>query len=74
MEDKWLSYSIENCIYVHRSWSGHLMYKFTIHNKTIDYIEIAMDDFVNMENERKIEIFFLYYLIYLNLIEMLCIK
>lgn len=58
MEDKWLSYSIENCVYVHRSWSGHLMYKFTIHNKTIDYIEIAMDDFVSMENERKIEIFF----------------
>lgn len=58
MEDKWLSYSIGNCIYVHRSWSGHLMYKFTIHNKTIDYIEIAMDDFVNMTNERKIEIFF----------------
>ncbi|EST59493.1 hypothetical protein NA898_01190 [Proteus cibi] len=58
MEDKWLSYSIENCVYVHRSWSGHLMYKFTIYNNTIDYIEIAMDDFVNMTDERKIETFF----------------
>ncbi|HCT1987748.1 TPA: hypothetical protein OUC50_001456 [Proteus mirabilis] len=58
MEDKWLSYSIENCVYVHRSWSGHLMYKFTIDNNTIDFIEIAMDDFVDMTNERKIEVFF----------------
>ncbi|AGS59269.1 hypothetical protein [Proteus mirabilis] len=34
------------------------MYKFTIDNNTIDFIEIAMDDFVDMTNERKIEVFF----------------
>nr|ELR5113454.1 hypothetical protein [Providencia stuartii] len=57
MEDKWLSYSEEGCVFVHRSWTGHLMYKFTIRDRVIQTVEITMDDFVNMTNERKVEIF-----------------
>lgn len=57
MEDKWLSYSEDGCVFVHRSWTGHLMYKFTIRDRSIQSVEIAMDDFVNMTNERKIEVF-----------------
>ncbi|MFW0929658.1 MAG: hypothetical protein WBO26_00210 [Providencia rettgeri] len=57
MEDKWLSYSEEGYVYVHRSWTGHLMYKFAIRNNVINSVEIAMDDFVDMTNERKIEVF-----------------
>ncbi|UDN36395.1 hypothetical protein LW139_01660 [Proteus vulgaris] len=57
MEDKWLSYSEDGCVFVHRSWTGHLMYKFTIRDQSIQSVEIAMDDFVNMTNERKIEVF-----------------
>lgn len=33
------------------------MYKFTIRDQSIQSVEIAMDDFVNMTNERKIEVF-----------------
>lgn len=33
------------------------MYKFTIRDGTIQRVEIAMDDFVNMTVERKIEVF-----------------
>ncbi|WP_369311157.1 hypothetical protein [Providencia rettgeri] len=57
MEDKWLSYSDNGWVFVHRSWTGHLMYKFTIRDRVIQSVEITMDDFVNMTNERKIEIF-----------------
>nr|WP_274922021.1 hypothetical protein [Providencia sp. G1(2023)] len=33
------------------------MYKFAIRNNVINSVEIAMDDFVDMTNERKIEVF-----------------
>lgn len=57
MDDKWFSYCENERLYIHRSWTGHLMYCAQINNDCITQVAIVMDDFVRLSIEEKIEVF-----------------
>lgn len=57
MDDKWFSYCESTTLYIHRSWTGHLMFRAHITGLCITSVDIAMDNFVNLSTEAKIEVF-----------------
>lgn len=57
MDDKWFAYYESTTLYIHRSWTGHLMFRARIDGVCITNVDIAMDDFVNLSVEEKIKKF-----------------